>query len=184
MRAPNTVKRVPISGEHGKALYELVCFSGNDAAEAALGDFIYSAGLQCGLGVAGDSAEMILGHATLLDEETTAMHSRGTFHPPDMVGNCARYPDYGTTREFLLRGFRLILRLSAIEVAPDYKGGYAYVAALNESRESYPVGRLKLTVVVAPEPTALGAKALPSRFVNPKGDPRACAKVEVASTAQ
>ena len=178
LRAAKSLARIDLRDINGRKQYELVCFAGDFNAENSLGDFIYSGDLQCGLGISGAPLDWTLGNRTLLSAEYSAMHSRGTFNPPHMVGLCATCPDYGSTRTFLLRGFRLVLTVSDVEVTPGYSGGVEYTAHnTGESRKQYPVGHVKLTVTVSPEPAVTSEFALPGKYANPGNDPAACAKV-------
>lgn len=182
-----TLITVDLPDPAGKSKYQLVCFSGDDAAyygldESILAGFIYSGGLLCGLAPTGTPASYnILGNSSLLisKEEDGAIYSRGVFHPPELVGRCADYSDHGLIRTFSMRGFKLTLKMSDVEVSPDYKGDNAYI---ENYREDYPIGQMKLTVTVAPDPKARSARALPSKYAYPKGGQEACAEPILVET--
>ena len=178
LRDPRTLVTLNLRDVTGQPRYQFVCFAGNDEASYEF-SIIYTGGLQCGLAQAGTPVEHSLENPLLLTKDDTKAHfSRAIFHAEELVGFCADYPDYGLTRDYYLRGFRLTLRLSDVDVNPDYKGGSAFrdsfAIIANEDRSSYPIGHLKLTVTVAPDPKARSATALPSKYVDPKGVQEAC----------
>lgn len=180
LRDNRTLITVDLLDPSGTSQYQLICFSGDEAAREEV-SFIYSGGLLCGLAPTGTPVEYTLGHNSLLttEDDGRAIFSRGVFHPPELVDQCANYPDHGLIRSFSLRGFRLTLKMGEVEVSPSYKGDHAYI---DDHRENYPIGHMKLTVSVIPDPKARSATALPSKYVNPKGNQAACAKPILEAT--
>jgi len=175
LRNQRTLVRVDLRDLEGKSRYQVVCFSGAESAVQEFG-LIYSGGLMCGLAPTGTPIEVTLGNRSLLsDGATGAIFSRGNFNPEAMVGFCAAYPDYGLTRDFFLRGFRLTLSLLSVEVATGYTGGSEFRRSFtNENRTSFPIGRIKLRVAVSPDSKFLSSYAFPSRYTDPKGNQDAC----------
>jgi hypothetical protein len=56
----------------------------------------------------------------LSEDESAAWFSRGQFRREELVGDCAKYPEFGARRSFRLRGFRLTLE--AQNVVADQNG--------------------------------------------------------------
>jgi hypothetical protein len=94
-RSRSVLVKVNLRDITGKSQYQLVCFSGDDAANAAAGSFIYSDGLLCGLGEARAPLMQFMENRSLLSEKAAAIYSRGSIHPSALVGPCANYPDFG-----------------------------------------------------------------------------------------
>lgn len=90
-------------------------------------------------------------------------HSRGEFYYYNLQGSCSNYPEWGRKRSFRLRGMRLQLELSDIQLVADP-----------------PPGRLTsfgFKVEVIPDPLALSAISEPPAFLIPaaqsqRTDPR------------
>jgi hypothetical protein len=94
-----------IVGRDGRLLYDLRCRSG-DLDD--VGGFNYSGLIQCRLSVAHATS----GPQTLLFENahaTSDWEGRGRFLLSDILGSCGKYPDYGSTRSYRVRGMRLVL---------------------------------------------------------------------------
>ena len=180
VRSPRTMIRLQLLDVQRKPQYRLVCFAGNEDANNSAGGFIYSGGLLCGFAPLGTRLSELLENRSLLSTDTdtgAAIYSRGNFNPEEIVGACAKYPDFGLVRTLRLRGFRLVLTLSRVHVDPDYKGGIEFPHPFtNETRENYPIGRVKLSIEVTPDPSAQSAQALPSKYVDPKGNQEVCAR--------
>ena len=179
LRSPRTMIRLQLLDVQSKPQYQLVCFAGDEDANNAAGGFIYSGGLLCGLAPLGTPLMDMLEGRSLLstDRRSAAIYYRGNFNPEEIVGACAKYPDFGLVRTFRLRGFRLVLTLSRVHVDPDYKGGIEFPHPFtNETRENYPIGRVKLSIDIAPDPSAQNAQALPSKYADPKGNQEVCAR--------
>jgi hypothetical protein len=55
-----TLLRAEMRDVDGTAVYELMCFAGDDASLMAAGNFVYTGGLQCGLNVVGTPAMALM----------------------------------------------------------------------------------------------------------------------------
>lgn len=177
LRSPFNLVQVDLADINGKPTYELVCFSGDYAAEEKIGDFIYGGGLLCGLGLKGIPVAQILSHQTLLSDDKTALHSRGAFDAQALAGPCATFPEFGSDRTFRLRNFELQLKVTDVEVFDGYEANSSFWKTFtNESRKDYPIGRAKLHIRVSPDSQAESAYSMPTRLANPRGNEEACAK--------
>jgi hypothetical protein len=175
LRSPYNLVQVDLADSNGKPVYELVCFSGDYAAEQKVGDFIYGGGLLCGLGPKGAPVEQILGNRSLLARNDSAIHSRGAFDAQVLAGPCSELKDYGRDRSFRLRGFKLQLKLSDIEVFEGYEVNSAYWKTFtNETRKDYPIGRATLHIGVSADPSAASEYAQPSPYPDPGGARAEC----------
>ena len=126
-------------------LYELRCHSAGYTGDP---DFDYSGDFECRLLSVGRHET----YSTLLTEDihqSRDWESRGRFFSPGLRGPCARVPQFGATRTFRLRGFRLTLQV----MDPIF--------SISEKLES-----LKLRVVVRPDPSAQRAIAEVVPFPN------------------
>lgn len=175
LRDPRTLVTVDLRDISGRPQYQLVCFAGTEEASGEFG-ILYTGGLLCGLSQNGITTGSYFRGATsllLAEDWDSEIYTRAKFDPEEMIGPCATYPDYGLIRDFYLRGFRLTLQVSEMEVRPEYKGGFAYI--MTKDLSSLPIGRMKLTVITTPDSEARSATALPSKYVNPNGVQEACA---------
>jgi hypothetical protein len=74
----------------------------------------YVGPLACGLS---EGTSEDLEDSLLSEDESAYWYSRGQIHNfHDLIGSCARYPEYGALRHFRLRGFELTLSFGDIEV--------------------------------------------------------------------
>lgn len=97
----------------GRPLYVLRCRSGD---MDDVGDFNYSGLLQCRLSVINAPQGT---PSTLLWEDlkvTSDWDGRGRFMLNDIIGTCGSYPDWGSTRNYLVRGMRLTLKIENIRL--------------------------------------------------------------------
>jgi hypothetical protein len=174
-RSRNVLVKVNLRDVSGKSQYQLVCFSGDDAANAAAGGFIYSGGLLCGLGEARAPLMHFMENRSLLSEKTAAIYSRGNFHPSALVGPCANYPDFGAQRTFRLRGMSLELRVANVEVFPNYSSSFEFrPETYDRDREHFPIGKANLIVRLTDDPQATSPRALPSPQQDPRGNEALC----------
>jgi hypothetical protein len=91
--------RIPLKDVSGKAVHEIVCRGGND--QPALD------ALQC--------------QPTFpLEDDSAIGNSRMQFRHLDLVGACARYPEFGRLRNFRVQGMRVTLE--ARNVLVDKRG--------------------------------------------------------------
>ena len=100
-------------------LYHFACRGGDEAYLEKLGDETganWVPPLMCTLSEGAEAREESL----LSEDDSAAWFSRGQFRADELVGACARYPEYGVHRTFDLRGFRLTL--DALDVKVDSHG--------------------------------------------------------------
>jgi hypothetical protein len=94
----------------GKELYRLNCAMFGYAGDP---DFEYSGDFECRL----TSLVALSSYSTLLTDDphqSRDWESRGRFLADELVGSCARYPEYGAVRHLRLRGMRITLSLADI----------------------------------------------------------------------
>lgn len=144
--------RVPLLSHQGKPMFWLRCLAGTTEQLDALGDRDgnnYVAPLACVL------VEKAGGwHDDLLSEDESAVwHSRGQYSGADLVGECARYPEFGTIRHFRLRGMQLTLMAEDVANMDGQKTGPS---------------RMTLHVRVQPNPTARTARAERPNYQPPR----------------
>jgi len=97
----------------GHPLYELRCRSGElDDVD----DFNYSGLLQCRLSVVDATRETPRSLLFEDREATSDWDGRGRFMLNDVIGICGRYPDWGNTRNYRVRGMRLTLRIENVRL--------------------------------------------------------------------
>jgi hypothetical protein len=160
---------------HNQPVYRFECFSGNETAVQKRG-LIYSGGLLCGLGEITITENALFGNRSLLsDGSTSAMFSRGNFNPEELIGACAKYPDYGTTRFFNLRGFRIKLALANLQIKSGYSGSGAFRKIFNNlDRHDFPIGKAILTIVVTQNPMSRTKYSEISQYKDPNGNQELC----------
>src|ERR1700687_798627 len=98
---------LPIRDQNKRVVYEFEC---------TFTVPIVRWGISCGLFATGKKIN-------LLADSTDAYSrsDRGSFFPEQLTDKCADYPDWGATRVFRLRGFRLVVRLTNPKFIPsDY----------------------------------------------------------------
>src|ERR1700722_12847879 len=143
---------LPITDEAGRVLYHFACRGGSEAYLDSLpGHWVGP--LMCTLAEGDQAREELL----LSEDDSAAWFSRGQFRPEDLVGDCAKYPEFGVPGSFRLRGFRL--RLEAQSVVADSKG-------LAQS--------FTLAVLLVRDPGARTAQAERPGFLDPRGQGRSC----------
>lgn len=103
----------------GRPLYEFRCRSGDlDDVD----NFNYSGLLQCRLSVVNAARET---SRSLLFEDhkaTSDWDGRGRFMLNDVIGPCGRYPDWGNTRIYRVRGMQLTLRIENVRLRKGDNG--------------------------------------------------------------
>jgi hypothetical protein len=127
-----------IRSASGAAIYHLQCHSGSYADDP---DFVYSGDFECRLSMIGQPDS----YSTLLTEDARQSkdwESRGRFFAAQLQGSCAGIPEFGSNRNFKLRGMDLGLRITAPTFA-----------------EAGKLKSLRLTVTVRPDPVARRAIA-------------------------
>ena len=110
---------------NGQTRYAFICIGGSEKYLDHLSDTSgtnYVGPLACGLVQA--QAEQI-GESLLSEDDSPHWYSRGQIHNFDeLIGSCAKYPEYGALRHFRLRGFELTLYFGDVEV--DKTGNPTY----------------------------------------------------------
>ena len=94
---------------HGNGLYRLTCVTFGYQGDP---DFEYSGDFECRL-----TSLVLSPYSTLLTDnphQSRDWESRGRFLADELVGSCARYPEYGAVRHFRLRAMRITLSLTDI----------------------------------------------------------------------
>lgn len=110
-RAAAVVLDIP--GTDGSALYRLECHNWLYEGDR---DFDYSGDFECRL----TSRHSLDTYSTLLTDvthPTRDWQSRARFRVSELIGSCASNLEYGLLRSFRLRGMRLVLELTNIELA-------------------------------------------------------------------
>jgi len=143
---------LPITDQGGRVLYHFGCRGGSNAYLDSLPEN-WVGPLMCTLAPGSQTSEPSL----LSEDDSAAWFSRGQFRPEELVGDCARYPEFGVRRSFRLRGFRL--NLEAQDVVPDSKG-------LAES--------FTLAISLVGDPGARAPQAERPGFLDPRGQGRSC----------
>jgi hypothetical protein len=152
LRSDKIVIDVPITDQAGRVRYHFACRGGSDAYLDSLPEH-WVGPLMCTL-AEGDQARE---ESLLSEDDSAAWFSRGQFRPEDLVGDCAKYPEFGVRRSFRLRGFRL--RLEAQSVVTDSKG----------RAQSF-----TLAVLLVRDLGARTAQAERPGFLDPRGQGRSC----------
>jgi len=130
------VIKTTITDNAGGALYLFVCRAGNDES---VPDVNYSGDLDCRLmDAALDERETNL----LLETDApnvAAWYSRGRMFARDLMGECAKYPEYGAVRHFRLRGMLLTMYFKSVHFIPAPSGASSdlasYTLALTVERD-------------------------------------------------
>jgi hypothetical protein len=143
---------LPITDEAGRVLYHFACRGGRQAYLDSLSE-IWVGPMMCTLALGAQTSEQSL----LSEDDSAAWFSRGQFRVEELVGDCAKYPEFGVRRSFRLRGFRL--DLEAQNVMPD-KNGLA---------KSF-----TLAVSLVSDPGATTAQAERPGFLDPRQQGRSC----------
>lgn len=156
---------IPLYDLSGAIRYRLICRGGSreylDEVERRTQTASYLQPLTCILNYGNRETD-----ASLLSEaEIPAYFSRGHFEGRELVGACARYPEYGLVRSFRLRGFRLEISLSDLAMSASRRSGS-------------PIPDYALmTVSLQRDPSARTAKAEQPGYLDPTGDPLQCRQV-------
>lgn len=157
--AADTPLTVWIKNTAGRPMYKLECHTGNYENESEMN---FSGDYQCALFAVkgGEPASGDLLAANTKDELSTDWWNRGRIRADQLQGDCVRYPDYSTSRHFLLRGMRITLQVKEPQWANNPK-----------NRADHLLSGFTLGVSIVPDPHANSVRAeLPSE---PK-PPSAC----------
>lgn len=137
---------VPLKDGNGRERYHFACRGGRDTYLDSL-EGVWVKPLMCTLSEGTTAREESL----LSEDDAAAWFSRGQFGSTDLVGACAKYPEFGVNRSFRLRGFRLSLD------ARDVRVGRSGAA------ESF-----TLVVSLIDDPSARSAQAERPGFLDPR----------------
>jgi hypothetical protein len=106
-----------IKDTDGIPVYKLECHSGNYDDET---EIAFSGDFQCALfamnGVTRSSGNLFA--AETRDEQSTDWWNRGRMRAPQLRGDCLKFPEYSTDRQFRLRGMLLTLRFVDVKWGP------------------------------------------------------------------
>ncbi len=152
LRAEQIVVDVPIRTRAGHVAYHFACRGGAERyLDSLKGN--WAGPLMCTLAEGERASETSL----LSEDDSPAWFSRGQFRGDDLIGDCAKYPEYGAHRSFRLRGMRLTL--DAEHIASDGQG----------AAQSF-----ELVLSVLPERSATTAQAERPEFLDPRRQGRTC----------
>jgi hypothetical protein len=113
--AERAIIDLPLKGRDGAVLYHFACRGVRETYLDTLpGNWVGP--LMCTLAEGTEATEGGL----LSEDASPARYSRGQYRANQLVGDCARYPEFGVHRSFRLRGFRLTL--DAEDVRTDGAG--------------------------------------------------------------
>jgi hypothetical protein len=140
----------PVRAADGRPLYLFSCDGGSESYLDSLSkDSInYVADMMCLLNEGTSKIEGSL----LAEGDEAPWHTRGQFRWNELVGDCGLYPEYGRIRHFSLRGMRITLRASDIEL---------------------PHGQLShftLDIWFRNDPAASSSRSSPSGYLHPGDD--------------
>jgi hypothetical protein len=103
-----------IRSSNGVPVYKLECHNGNYEDEPEMN---FSGDFQCALfavhGATRTSGNLLA--ADTKDELSTDWWNRGRMRAAQLRGDCLKYPEYSTYRQFRLRGMLLTLRFAEIQ---------------------------------------------------------------------
>ena len=98
---------VIVKSVHGRPVYKIACHSAEYSSD---GGFDYSGDFECRM----LPIETAIKYSTLLTEDLNQSRdweSRARFFAADLQGDCARIPEFGSTRDFKLRGMVVMLQV-------------------------------------------------------------------------
>lgn len=101
---------LPIRSSSGRILYKLTCYGQKSQPNA--NDFVYDGDFECRLTATGTDKSR---YSTLLTEDPNQSRdwqSRARFFGTELAGECGDIPEFGRSRDFLLRGMRISLRIT------------------------------------------------------------------------
>ena len=143
---------VPLKTSTGREVYHFACRGGSEEYLGSLPE-VWVAPLMCTLAEGQRATEESL----LSEDDVAAWHSRGQFRGEELIGDCAKYPEFGVHRSFRLRGFRLTLDVD--DVVVDQHGvAQTFVLAMSLERDA----------------AAQTAQAERPGFLDPRGKERSC----------
>jgi len=159
--------KTTIAGIDDGARYLFVCRTGNDESAP---DVNYSGDLDCRLM---DAARGEAASNFLLETDApnvAAWYSRGRMFARDLIGDCAKYPEYGAVRHFSLRGMRLTMSFKSVRFVASTGGTSPGLASYS------------LELNVEPDQRATSAIAESSGYLDPHvsrpGVSRSCSVIQ------
>ena len=152
LRAEKVVVDLPIFTSDRAVLYHFACRGVNESYLDTLPDN-WVGPLMCTLAEGDQPSEDSL----LSEDDSAAWFSRGRFTRDALVGECGRYPEFGTRRSFRLRGFRLDLEAQDVETVRE------------GTAQSF-----VLAVSIVQDPAAASPRAERPGFLDPRGAGRSC----------
>jgi hypothetical protein len=154
---------LPLIDVHGETQYNFVCRGGSKEYLDQLSDSLgvnYVGPFSCRL-VEGKQDPMKSEDSLLSEEQSAYWFSRGQFHHfSELTGSCGKYPEYGSLRQFRVRGFELTLSFENIEV--DKKRNPTYFT---------------LAVSLRPDATITSRQAEQTGYLTPYKVESSCDKV-------
>ena len=105
--------KVPIYGNDGTVLYQIICRGGTDEYLDGLTDRVginFVGPLGCRL----HEGLVEVEHSLLAEPGFSPWHSRGHFSHRMLIGDCGAYPEFGRLRHFRLRGFELTFEVTDV----------------------------------------------------------------------
>lgn len=152
LNADEIVIDLPLRDQSGRERYHFACRGGKETYLDPLPQN-WVGPLMCTLWPGTEAREESL----LSEDDSAAWFSRAQFRRDELVGSCAKYPEFGVHRSFRLRGFRLVLDAEDVVV--------------NSAGEPT---SFVLKVSVASDPSARSEEAERPGFLDPRGEGRSC----------
>ena len=140
----------PVKAADGRPLYLFSCDGGSAGYMDSIStdSIIYVPDMMCLLNEGTSKIEWSL----LAEGGEAPWHTRGQFRWNDLVGDCGLYPEYGRTRHFSLRGMRITLRASDLELSHGQ------------------LSHFTLDISVKNDPGASSSRSAPSGYLYPGDD--------------
>ena len=142
---------LPLRDQTGRERYHFACKGGKEPLAIPHQNWVLP--LMCTLWEGTEAREETL----LSEDDDPAWFSRAQYRSEELVGSCAKYPEFGLHRSFRLRGFRLVL--DAEDVVVDAGGEPTSFV---------------LAVSVTPDPSARSEQAARPGFLDPRGEGHSC----------
>ncbi len=131
--------RLDVLGEDGKRVYGLTCTAGPEGAGPG------QWGIRCSLRRAGERLDLLSDAVDPYSQDNPAL-----IRPEQLHGACARYPGWGATRVFKLRGLQLTLSLHDADFA---------------TAQPKRLKSVRLRVEIEPDPTATSPVARAPQYI-------------------
>lgn len=140
----------------GKSVYHVECASAHGSSQLETAGDVWSGDIECHLQPT--EKQRIYNVSLLLSPKDPSVSSgRAVFLAYELKGQCANFPDWGLSREFRLRGMRLVLSL----LNPVFQ---------RYTDENHFTGfkAVDLAIRIYPDPLAMSTLALPAQYEPPK----------------